>query len=1019
MDDSLYDSDQTTSREQNSTEIEEELQIQTEFKDNRLQQLNDNLTKENNALKAQFNEAVHLTTKVDVLHKKISDLSQENNSLSLEKEDLKNRLDIALRANDEINEQLKHEKSKLYSQRKDDTANFQKQLQLNKDSHKQQMQKLYDDLDKLSQIKEHYEIDLKMINTTIQKILSSANHYFQVTFCKAEDLIQYFEQPPVIQPPQDTKDTTEKCQIDEKAIIEGTKQRFKFKIKQLKQIIDENQITQENLKAENSKLQKELKDITISSNKTIFELKKEINQINDDHVLIIDDKKHQISQLESKIESLKGELIKRKDEQRRLILEVQSQHKDQAEDNQKPLLHPYINEFDLANEQMNQRITELESQINSLNEKLNESNDTIKELTQTIVSKDLMIDKLNHQISSSEMVHQTTLTELGTLRNALHAKSETPADSNTRKRKIHALKGQLITLKKSNESEIKQNRELSTLNEKLTHSLEQQCDENRRLKRELELSENRIQVLNDEISSAQQEMALKLTQNHPDVIPANAWRYNEFDTTLTTLLDSISMSPTLQPATKLQNIYKAINKYFKDQLTQKDKMREELMMENQNIKELFNQFFVDISIALSQKPSGFDSYHSKCACKELTDTVICFRNECDDTKRKIEIYDSVIQHLIETMNFPDTREASTLITEINELNARIIIQAQNLQKRKKRIQSLKSMHNTYKQKAETNAFEINEENSKLKETVAMLTNNIKELNANIQGYKETIHKQKLEIEDTHRNLQDNENQFNFEKDTILKEKEEVEGELNQTINELTSKLLTAEEKIKRDEIANKRLNKLIQNLRETITEKEEKIKSVIIDKDGDIANLTEKWGTEKQQIIHTYEDVINKMKASSEEQRKDVDKLVHDISDAQKKLKKSKEALSSLRKDKAQLERDIEAQKLETQRVKKETEATAKTQMAAAESDFNTKLDQQKSKCEVEKKKLFAFAAEQFRVFFNPQDSLDETTFKCLISKASSELGRLISADFAIRKMIGAQERQKTDEAVAQFVANY
>lgn len=1018
MYDSFSDSDQTTSRNQNSTEISEDLQISAENSRNQLQEINDNLTKENSKLKAQFSEAIQCASKFDMMHEKITQLSTEINSISLERDDLSRRLDIALRTNDETNQQLQSERLKFYAQRKNDNSNYKKQLQASQETMKKQIDEISNQLEKIQKEKESEDVELKLSLNTIQRILTSASHFFQCTFCKAEDLIQMLEQPPSLQDTAHAISQESTNNNTNNELPQSDKTEKAHRIKKLKLTIEEGNKIKENLEAEISKLKKEIKDSNYSSNQTIEQLNKQIKELNDDHSLIIEDQKHQISVLEAKVQILKDELQKRKEEQKRIILE-QSQQKNKFEIPPKPATLKITNELEIANEQMLQRNHELDNQIKELNEKLCNSDDKIKELQSVIESKDLMIEKLKHDFGSLNLVHQTTVDEIQTLRNAFHVKeNKNPQEENEKSKKIHFLKGQIINLKKSNESQLKQIHELSTLNQQLSRTIEEQNSQITKFKYENDAYESRNKEITEELHSLQEEMTLKTSQTQPEVLPADVWRFNEFDTSLKTEIDRISMSQHLQPPTKLQHIYKIINKYFKEQLLNKDIICQTTALENQTMKDVFNQFFVDASIALSQKPCSLDDFFSKDGCKQLTEAILTFRAEYDELHRRYDVYDTVIKHLVDTMNFQETSEAPGLITEINELKAKFFTLKSNLAKSKKKISTLKASFGEFKHQTEHDSIEIKGENEHLKETITSLNKTNKELSANNQELKRQIHHQKLQIEDCHRSQQDMENKLNFEKETIIRQKDESERSLSTQISELAKRLKSSEEQLMNSEIAMNKLKKVVQNMKNTITEKNEKIQITKTELDSRITDLTGKWENEKSQIIQSYEKAISEMKNESEEQRKDVEKLVQDLADAKRKAKKSKELSNNIKQEKNQLEKEIEAQRLKAQKTKQIAEATAKTQMDSTIKNYLSRLESQKVKFENEKRKLFAFVADQFRQFFNPQDSLDETTIKAIITRASSELARLISSDFAIRKMVGADMQQRTDDAVAQLITN-
>ena len=98
--------------------------------------------------------------------------------------------------------------------------------------------------------------------------------------------------------------------------------------------------------------------------------------------------------------------------------------------------------------------------------------------------------------------------------------------------------------------------------------------------------------------------------------------------------------------------------------------------------------------------------------------------------------------------------------------------------------------------------------------------------------------------------------------------------------------------------------------------------------------------------------------------------------------------------------------------------AAVKNAQLTADNTITQKLQDAKNKAEVDKRRIFSYAADEFRTLFNATENIDERSFRALISKASSELKRLSESDSVIRRLIGAAPRQSTDDAVAQLVMN-
>ena len=149
-----------------------------------------------------------------------------------------------------------------------------------------------------------------------------------------------------------------------------------------------------------------------------------------------------------------------------------------------------------------------------------------------------------------------------------------------------------------------------------------------------------------------------------------------------------------------------------------------------------------------------------------------------------------------------------------------------------------------------------------------------------------------------------------------------------------------------------------------------------------------------------------------------MERLAKEVKEREGKIKELKSLTQKVRRENARLEREIEQKEEEIERERKLSDARSRAEILSAESNYNSKLEDERSKFEAERRKLFAFAADGFREYFNPQEAIDERSFKSLMGKVQTEMKRLAQQDQSIRRMVGATGRQGTEEAVAQILMN-
>lgn len=178
----------------------------------------------------------------------------------------------------------------------------------------------------------------------------------------------------------------------------------------------------------------------------------------------------------------------------------------------------------------------------------------------------------------------------------------------------------------------------------------------------------------------------------------------------------------------------------------------------------------------------------------------------------------------------------------------------------------------------------------------------------------------------------------------------------------------------------------------------------------------ERLETERKNITASFESAVNELKEQCEKHRNDVQRMAVQVSETELKNSQLCQDMAQYRKDKRRMEIELNGVKGQLEREKKLMESQIRAQKVATESQYNAKLEEQRTKAEVEKRRLFALGADAFRSFFNPSEQIDERSFKAVLEKARNTISKLSQSDVAIRRMLGAGEQQTTQDAVAQLL---
>ncbi|OHT00302.1 hypothetical protein TRFO_07956 [Tritrichomonas foetus] len=1010
-------------------ESETDIQLAAESQAIMLREQNNTLLKENSSLRAQFEEALRITKQVEEVHQKNRQLKAAVREYQSKLDNANQRVEISTRTIEELNKKLDDEKFNTQNIREHDQAAMQKEILKIKAQSKANTDELYAQLDEISQAKEKTELDHKMISGKIDRCLENAAHYFQSRFQSFDDFVNFLGQSKVL-PTQDQQQApnqakylpiTNICNENSNDIVQKLGKRLKRERAKIK----EQASLQEELEATISKLKRDQQDMEIRYKQEIDSLKKQFNQKEEDFVLLDADQKHQISALSAKIEALKIENAKRKAEQSTpapqpvIIQAPQPKPKVQLPSNDQPKPSAKNIEIDLAIEQITQRSEDLSRQLKSVTSQREELILKFRSLESQKKESDSELERIQHEFNSLRIVHNESIAELESLRKALHEKESVCNKKETSKLKheIRSLKTKIESLNTTIEIQKKQAYEISLQNEQANHTIAQLNQKLSESKRTNEENQRTIENLKDDVATIQQAYNDKPSITQEDVLPPSAWRYPDFGKDLSDLLLKISINPSLQPSSKLQNVYKAILSYYTRIIGERDAAIQDAYSECQSLKYSLNQHLVNTSIALGIEPVTLEYFFSSNGSNSIVSNISNLRSFCDDLKRSNEQINNALNHFCMTLNLPNDGD---FLDQANKIKEQICSLNTQLQKRSKKCHEINNAFRTLKKKYEVDIDDLNTQVSQLTEVNANLTKSNAELSESNQQFRRELQTVKTEYRDYKDKKEEHENvskeKHEDEMQNWQNEKSKLENQIQELVKINTDKELEVKSAISEHERIIERLKKTIHAQKATISEKDEEITRIKQSSEDSINELTSKAEKEKKQLIKSYEKAVQDITDQCNVHRNDVEKMARVLAETEKKLKHTKSNLMQVKRDNLKITSDLQTQKEQNDRDKKLSESTSKTAILNAETNYNTRLDEQKAKFENDKRRIYAFVADTFKQFFNPHENIDERSFKAIVTRTRDELASLIASDLAIRRLVGAASHQKTDDAVAQVL---
>jgi chromosome segregation ATPase len=219
--------------------------------------------------------------------------------------------------------------------------------------------------------------------------------------------------------------------------------------------------------------------------------------------------------------------------------------------------------------------------------------------------------------------------------------------------------------------------------------------------------------------------------------------------------------------------------------------------------------------------------------------------------------------------------------------------------------------------------------------------------------------------------------------TLQAESEGVQRRLNDQITELTDAL-------SRSRDTERRLNSQVIQLTQTIA--------------GHEANVGR-----LERAVRAADEEHRRMECEAAQLRSELQQARQEVARSEARRKQLKGAILALQQEGARLAGEL-------REANKKAKRDARSGQAASEAACAHRLREAKAMCEAEKRRIFAFAADEFRAWFTAAETPDEQSYQKLLHRVKAELTRLIESDTVIRRLIGPSPRQATDDAVARFV---
>ncbi|KAK8834574.1 hypothetical protein M9Y10_012637 [Tritrichomonas musculus] len=522
----------------------------------------------------------------------------------------------------------------------------------------------------------------------------------------------------------------------------------------------------------------------------------------------------------------------------------------------------------------------------------------------------------------------------------------------------------------------------------------------------------------DELSIANRQLEVQ-PPTADDLLPPSCYRCDEFDPALSSAISRIANNTALQPVSKIKNCFLTIRKYYQKLLAERDEALDQAFSENQTLSAAFNQFIQDASIALTGNVCTLQDFFSNDAGQKIVEQIQKLRSQLGDLKHEQDIQRGFASAF--TNSFAEfITEPNDPVRALNEVKERINAQQDQIAARSKKIHSLKSQIKNHESILKTKTADHEREKEELDFQRQELESRVNNLNKTVSELRQHNENLTNELEVATRTLEETQmtlSQEHSEHNTsILEEAASKEAKLKNEVKKRTQENKQLRQQINDNSKALDNLRQQLQaskNERRRADDDMENLKREIEEIQRDAASRLE---AEKRNIVSSYDAAINELKEQCNKQRKDVERMAMDASQYDLKYASAQQEINGLRKDKRKLEKEVEAMKGQLERERKLMESKIRAEKIQTESNYFARLEEQKARSEAEKRKIFTLGAEAFRNFFNPNEQIDERSFKLVLDRARNTITQLQKSDNDIRRLLGVGESQTTLDAVAQMV---
>jgi chromosome segregation ATPase len=948
---------------------------------------------ENANLKAQFDEYAPIGAELEQLHTQNTKLSNQIRTLSLEKDDYAHRLDIALREVEDLKARLADEKTATARQLAAGHAQVEQRLEAVKTGSQRRIEALTQELAAAKAAQEQTYVNDSLLANQVNHLLEAAQRYFQTQVKNVEALTELLQQPPVVEP---------KVAVVEKAVPTGAK-----RIKKLKARVREREAELGRAEEELERAGQEIQELRVGV-KQQEALRERIALLSEEKVEAEIRQKAKIAGLEDTIAGLKTEL-------------AQAREAKKVEPVPVPPPTPSVTlpssrerELQATNDRLAGEVSALTAQLKSSEDRAREAIEKARAAQTETRKAQAEVERQRNEVNSLKFLHQAAVDELKTLHSSIPAKQNTRSETLQKKSDE---KAQVSRLQKENEALKHQIIGLETTVNKKTRANDDSQRRIRELEANVAAAEERIEKLQTELRDVGAQLQTKPQVTVSTAVPSDIFRGPEFEIPLSSQLDKIASNSSLQPASKVKNAYKAIASFYTEKVSAVEKELQKAQTDAEKIRDLINQFVVNLSIGVTGRAVSFEDLVFENAGPALLESLLKLRSSNDSAVRQCDALQQAVERLHSTFG---PAEMTDSIAKIDFVRAQLEKAAAKAGARRAKLRVLKSnVAALQKSAAAANArisaleADLAARNDQEDETLTDLRGTVRSLKAENQSLSERLAREQSDRAGQAATISD---EHETKVSSLVAEHRRVQRQLQQELSESQQNYETINQEYQATEVQLSRFRKLLQTERAARQRLERELAEVRQTSADDEKAARARFNTEKAQLEESFEGTVAELRAQCERHLESLQKLAGTITDRENRLAQARTTATQLTRDKQRAEDALRALTEQTERQKKLAETSARSRLLALEAEYRERTEALRAGFDAEKRALLALVAESFSAYFNLAEPIDDRALRRGLERTKAELTRLAAGEQELRRLLGAAEGQTAQDAVAQIL---